>query len=209
MQSIPSNFDDDFMWFVPRPFWVGLSKEVYVKALSHISFHDKVQQAASEVIVKKFGDRKYVGVHLRWFEGQCHDRVNAVFVEARAAYHDDAMKQCDITWEYLSGMMKQNGFDDPETTPIYLASDGQRPDLSDALTKRKNVVVLTAEMAQSQEARLVDMAVLSKSHLFIGAPLSSFSFHVALFREIGGSKPNTNILAGYRESGFLFHLFEH
>jgi hypothetical protein len=114
-----------------------------------------------------------------------------------------------MTWSFVAQHMLANGFD-PLHTPVFLASDNQRPNITRAFLMRSNVksFVAIGRLQPPVDARLIDMYVLTKSALFIGHPLSSLSFHVALWRELDGWPTNTNILAGYKERGYLHHLFD-
>jgi hypothetical protein len=66
---------------------------------------------------------------------------------------------------------------------------------------------IVGDLAKGAEDRLVEQHILTQSTLFIGHTCSSFAFHVALWREQQGMDRQTNVIAGYRETGYMHHFF--
>jgi hypothetical protein len=101
--------------------------------------------------------------------------------------------------------------------PIFLASDGQKPETEEAIrTKYPNVVqwgnarcnkALKRAGSKHVSSTAPDIAwldalMLVGSSVFVGQIGSSFSANVAVIREADGRSEKTNILAGYAESGY-------
>ena len=208
-QSLPRF--DDLLVFLPNPFFTGMPRDMYTLALSRVRLGPAARLAGDGFVNSTLRGRPFVGVHLRWFEGICEPFCTKAFHGAYARFLSDCMTQCYMPWPYVSRVMAAHGFD-PETSPVFLATDNQRPNLTAALLAHPNVYMWNessggAAWGGGAQARLVDMHVLSRAALFLGHPVSSFAFHVALLRELGGHARSTNILAGYQEAGYLHHLF--
>jgi len=182
-------------------FFSGIPKSTYMSVLQHIDFTDAIKRDTDTFIQKTFANKKYVGLHVRWLNGAC---VNEK--EHYGMYAEEYEKHCFMSWDFLSEKMKEFGYD-PNTVPIFLATDNERPDVTQALLNHSNVVMFKGEGMDKETIRMIDMCLLAKSSLFIGGPFSSMSFHVALLREIQGHPVESNVLASYRETGYLHHLF--
>lgn len=227
-QSVPK-FENDFIIGIPNPFFTGMHKSAYMQALSRIKIPSDARSIGEKFISQNFNPQFFVGVHLRWFEGACEQFTRQIFGGKHVhliPYLDDALQSCDMSWGFLSRIISANGLD-PVSTPIFLATDNQRPNVTESLLAHSNVKLFQPNASNGSNSgnsgsgsggggghkgshvdnRLVDMFILTKSSLFIGHPLSSLSFHVALWRELDGWPARTNILAGYADLGYLHHLF--
>jgi hypothetical protein len=195
---------------IPRPFYLGRTKEAHLRILKHLKPGTKHQRkVADDFLADKLGGKQFVAVHLRWFEGLCEpfntDRFGRL--PTLINYLSQSREACDMKWEYISRLMMQARFD-PKTTPIYLATDNQRPSLTRNLTRHRNVFMWDPAYKDSSiDARIIDLYILTKSALLIAHPVSSFAFNAAMWRELNGWGPETNALPAYRETGYLAHLF--
>lgn len=68
-QSWPM-YEKDLIIWVPRPFYSGISKTMYIEILRYIQMPAKVDQITNDYIKKTFGGQPYVLIHLRGFEGK-------------------------------------------------------------------------------------------------------------------------------------------
>lgn len=150
--------------------------------------------------------RPFVGLHLRYFEGSGIVDTHARFIGKLVKYIPDVLLQLDMEWSYVSEVIKAHGYD-PDTVDIFLATDNQRLNMTEAFLQHSNVHMIPPDSIDPRFQGMVDTYVLSKSSLFLGGPLSSMSFHVALYRELNGFDKSTNIMAAYQEIGYMNHFF--
>jgi hypothetical protein len=177
-------------------FFTGVPKSTYMSILKRIDFLDEIKSESDKFIQEKFHSKEFVGLHVRGLDGLC-ERSSGGF----GVYKDEYLRSCNMSWEFVSEKMRIHGYD-PDTVPIYLATDNQRPNITLALLSHPNV-----RMWNGNNSFMMDSCLLTKSSLFIGVAKSSMSFHVALWREIHGHHMKTNILAAYQETGLLEHFF--
>lgn len=106
---------------------------------------------------------------------------------------------------------------DWKTVPIFLASDGQKPETEAKIRRDYPNVVMWGNARCSKtfkragakhlssavpDLAWMDAMLLVGSTVFIGQIGSSFSANVAIMREADGRPERSNILAGYKESGY-------
>lgn len=195
--KLPSFPQDPLITF-SRVFFTGVPKSTYLFVLDHIDFLDTTLRETEKFITNILQSKEYVGLHVRGLDGVCGHASHTYF---GPNYTDDYLKSCSMSWEFVSDKIQKQGYD-PNTIPIFLASDNQRPEITNELQTHPNV-----HRWEGDESLMMDMCLLSKSSLFIGVPTSSMSFHIALLREKYGYSSKTNILTMYRETGYLHHLF--
>jgi hypothetical protein len=167
-----------------------------MSVLKRIDFLDEIKSVSDRFIKEKFQSKDFVGLHVRGLDGLCEG-----WGKGFGVYKDEYLRSCNMTWDFVSEKIRIHGYD-PNTVPIFLATDNQRPNITQALLSHPNV-----RMLEGNRSHMIDMCLLTKSSLFIGVPRSSMSFHVALWREIQGHSMETNVLAAYQETGLLDHFF--
>ena len=207
--SLP-RYVEDLVQFTPCPFFLGVDKESYMDALRYVRISDEVASVGDQIIRDRFAGGPFVGVHLRQFEGSCRKSMEITFVGHKLArYLDDALLNCEMPWSYIETVLSSVGLD-ANTTPIYLATDNQAPDIVRRLLNHPNVVTVNKTLLKPYRKLnplLLDMYMLTKSAHLIGNPYSSLTFHVALWREIDGFAAESNHIPAYQETGYLMHLF--
>ena len=207
-QSLP--LLEDPVVFIPNPFFAGMPSDMYKRPLRFVRVALPAQRAGDRFIQRVLRRQDFVGIHLRGYEGICDKWTEVAYAtKALQPFLAEAKEQCDMRWEYVSRIIRDGGYD-PDSVAIFLATDNQRPELTRALLAHRNVYMWDRRgdpEAGNVDARLVDMHILTRSVLFIGHGRSSLAFSVALWREADGHPSSTNALAGYRETGYLHHLF--
>ena len=162
------------------PFWSGSPKSSYMSVLKHLNFVETDLWDAERFVTNTMKNKTYVGIHLRGLDGECEIRNRNKAV-------------CSMSWEYISEIIKSHGYD-PDTVPIFLATDKQNINATQRLLAQSNVHVWNeTEGGEHYNRFMIDMCLLSHSSLFIGNGGSSFSFHVSLWREIHNYSENTSI----------------
>lgn len=121
---------------------------------------------------------EYIGVHLRSLEKECHVRGHRV---------EDILgveEMCEITPKLVSSIAAAYNL---SNLPVYVASDGQRPDLEKAFEESGAYFIKEMSMDSDTFVPGVDHFMLSESKLLIGTLLSTFSSTSALSNQVPGS----------------------
>jgi hypothetical protein len=166
-----------FRWKLPRP-----APDIW----RNLDFPSSLRNSATQFIRETLGDRIIIGLHLRNLEGSCSERESG-YKEERVGEGMDPQRAdrlarifCDFQPDYLEAVVKSYGYDlnDRERVVLFIASDGQRPELvADYVTRFG--AVLPGEWNKSV---VFDMVVLSMSRLFVGSPYSTLSRNVKDYR---------------------------
>eukprot|EP00475_Leptophrys_vorax_P030405 TRINITY_DN454_c0_g2_i1.p2 TRINITY_DN454_c0_g2~~TRINITY_DN454_c0_g2_i1.p2 ORF type:complete len:244 (-),score=52.34 TRINITY_DN454_c0_g2_i1:126-857(-) len=145
--------------------------------------------AAAEEIISKVLKRsssqapQLVGVHLRNFEGDCLDRAQSVLA---APFARQGAKMCNTVASLVREIMAVHSISEARAV-LYISSDGQRPDLIDTFKSMSRELVAFAEEFDTGNLfrPAIDMIIFSRTTLFVGNGMSTFSTHVSNWRSSG------------------------
>jgi hypothetical protein len=190
---------EDRLVTVNVPFRWRLNEQV-TKVWSHLTFPAHLISLAQKFKNEHVGDRKMIGVHLRHLEGKCKNRAKGYakdkFMKEAGLSADDATRLslvfCDTNHEIVEQIASAHGLDinDLANVVVFVASDGQRPDLIETFTSKGGVVVsksLAESLGSGPSPIVLDMILLTMSDLFIGSPYSTLAVNVRDYR-IGNDK---------------------
>jgi hypothetical protein len=209
LQSFPA-FPHDSLLYITRTFYTAIDSKSYRSALSLLPYHDSIRNLGDKIIDTLLAGKPFIGIHLRYLDGTCEFNIKKIYgrKERLKEFQDEALESCGPKWDSIKKRLARVGID-PSTTPIFLADDGQRGDVTEQIVQNGKVKRLSDSPIAVDEylqKGSLEAYILTKSVAFIGISVSSFSFHIALRRELNGFSRSSNLLPGYPETGFLLHF---
>lgn len=157
-------------------YYSGVPKSTYMSVLKHLEFVDKDLREVERFITNTLKNKTYIGIHLRGFDGYSK-------CEARNPYNKNV---CSMSWEYVSEIIKIHGYN-PDTVPIFLATDKQNMNDTERLLAHPNVHLWNeTEGGEHYNSWMIDMCLLSipqSSSVMLEVPFH-FMYHYGVKFEI-------------------------